>query len=66
MGGITLEEFSRNVAYKEIFGQGLREGRQEGRQEGHPGGRLQGPWQASLSWPCASRGVVAACSPPLR
>ncbi|MBM5818416.1 MAG: DUF4351 domain-containing protein, partial [Cyanobacteria bacterium K_Offshore_surface_m2_239] len=34
MGGITLEEFTQSVAYKEIFGQGLQEGRQEGRQEG--------------------------------
>lgn len=34
MGGITLEEFSQTVAYKEIFGQGRQEGRQEGREEG--------------------------------
>jgi predicted transposase YdaD len=34
MGGITLEEFTRSVAYQEIFGQGRLEGRQEGRQEG--------------------------------
>ena len=34
MGGITLEEFTQSVAYKEIFGQGRLEGRQEGRQEG--------------------------------
>lgn len=34
MGGITLEEFSQSVAYKEIFGQGLQEGRLEGRLEG--------------------------------
>ena len=30
MGGITLEEFTQSVAYKEIFGQGRLEGRQEG------------------------------------
>jgi predicted transposase YdaD len=30
MGGITLEEFTRSVAYQEIFGQGRQEGRQEG------------------------------------
>jgi predicted transposase YdaD len=30
MGGITLEEFSQTVAYKEIFGQGRQEGREEG------------------------------------
>lgn len=34
MGGITLEEFTQSVAYKEIFGQGRLEGRAEGRQEG--------------------------------
>ena len=34
MGGITLEEFTQSVAYKEIFGQGRLEGRQEGRAEG--------------------------------
>jgi hypothetical protein len=26
MGGITLEEFTRSVAYQEIFGQGRQEG----------------------------------------
>jgi len=34
MGGITLEDFSQSVAYREIFGQGRQEGMQEGRQEG--------------------------------
>jgi predicted transposase YdaD len=34
MGGITLEDFTQSVAYREIFGQGRLEGRQEGRQEG--------------------------------
>jgi predicted transposase/invertase (TIGR01784 family) len=34
MGGITLEEFTQTVAYREIFGQGRQEGRQEGREEG--------------------------------
>ena len=32
MGGITLDDFTSSVAYKEIFGLGLEEGRQEGRQ----------------------------------
>jgi len=40
MGGITLEEFTQSVAYKEIFGQGLQEGRLEGRQEGRKEGEL--------------------------
>ncbi len=34
MSGITLEDFSQSVAYREIFGQGHLEGKQEGRQEG--------------------------------
>ena len=42
MGGITLEEFTQSVAYKEIFGQGRREGRQEGRAEGRQEGRAEG------------------------
>ena len=30
MGGITLEDFTQSVAYREIFGHGCLEGRQEG------------------------------------
>jgi predicted transposase YdaD len=33
MGGISLEDFTQSVAYREIFGQGLLEGRQEGELE---------------------------------
>ncbi|MEB3183718.1 MAG: DUF4351 domain-containing protein [Cyanobacteriota bacterium] len=33
MGGISLEDLSQSVAYREIFGQGLQEGRQEGELE---------------------------------
>jgi len=33
MGGITLDDFSQSVAYREIFGQGRLESRQEGRQD---------------------------------
>jgi predicted transposase YdaD len=40
MGGITLEEFTQSVAYKEIFGQGRLEGQREGRQEGRQEGEL--------------------------
>jgi hypothetical protein len=29
MGGITLEDFTQSVAYREIHGHGLQEGRQE-------------------------------------
>jgi predicted transposase YdaD len=41
MGGITLEDFSQSVAYREIFGQGRQEGKQEGRQEGRQEGELE-------------------------
>jgi predicted transposase YdaD len=41
MGGITLEEFTQSVAYREIFGQGRQEGREEGRQEGRQEGELE-------------------------
>jgi predicted transposase YdaD len=32
MGGISVEDFSSSIAYREIFGLGRQEGRQEGRQ----------------------------------
>jgi predicted transposase YdaD len=41
MGGITLEDFTRSVAYQEIFGQGRQEGRQEGLREGRHEGERQ-------------------------
>ena len=34
MGGITLDDFTNSVAYKEIFGRGLEEGQQQCREEG--------------------------------
>ena len=42
MGGITLDDFTSSVAYKEIFGRGLEEGHQQGRQEGRQQGRQEG------------------------
>ena len=39
MGGITVDDFTNSVAYKEIFGLGQQEGRQEGRLEGRQEGR---------------------------
>jgi predicted transposase YdaD len=42
MGGITLDDFTNSVAYKEIFGRGLEEGQQQGRLEGRQEGRLEG------------------------
>jgi hypothetical protein len=32
MGGITVDDFTSSVAYREIFGLGLHEGEQKGRQ----------------------------------
>ncbi len=34
MGGITADDFTNSVAYREIYGLGRQEGRQEGQQEG--------------------------------
>ena len=34
MGGITVDDFTSSVAYREIFGLGLHEGERKGRQEG--------------------------------
>jgi predicted transposase YdaD len=48
MGGITLEEFTQSVAYKEIFGQGRLEGQREGRQEGMRAGRQEGELDLAL------------------
>ncbi|MFM7530468.1 MAG: DUF4351 domain-containing protein, partial [Nodosilinea sp.] len=41
-GGITLDDFTNSVAYKEIFGRGLEEGRERGRQAGLEEGRQEG------------------------
>ena len=48
MGGITLEEFTQSVAYREIFGQGRQEGREEGWQEGRQEGRQEGELELAL------------------
>ena len=34
MGGITVDDFTSSVIYREIYGRGQQEGRDEGRQEG--------------------------------
>ncbi len=39
MGGITVDDFTNSVAYREIYGLGRQEGRQQGRQEGQQEGR---------------------------
>jgi predicted transposase YdaD len=42
MGGITVDDFTSSVAYREIFGLGLEEGEQKGRLQGLQEGRLEG------------------------
>ncbi len=39
MGGITVDDFTNSVAYREIYGLGRQEGQREGRQEGQQEGR---------------------------
>lgn len=41
MGGITLEDFSQSVAYREIFGLGEERGREQGREQGLKTGELE-------------------------
>ena len=41
MGGITLEDFSQSVAYKEIFGLGEERGREQGLEQGLKTGELE-------------------------
>ena len=42
MGGITVDDFTNSVAYREIYGLGQQKGRLEGRQEGQREGQLEG------------------------
>ena len=42
MGGITLEDFTQSVAYKEIFGLGEQRGREQGLEQGLERGLEQG------------------------
>jgi predicted transposase YdaD len=53
MGGITVDDFSSSVAYREIFGLGQQEGEQKGRQEGPARPK-------PLPSPCACLGIAAA------
>ena len=41
MGGITLEDFTQSVAYKEIFGLGEERGREQGLEQGLKTGELE-------------------------
>ena len=42
MGGITVDDFTSSVAYREIFGLGRQEGEKKGLQEGLQEGRQEG------------------------
>jgi predicted transposase YdaD len=42
MGGLTIDDFTSSVIYKEIFGLGQQDGLEEGRQEGRREGREEG------------------------
>jgi len=42
MGGITVDDFTSSVAYREIFGLGHQQGEQKGRQAGLQEGQEQG------------------------
>ncbi len=42
MGGITIDDFTNSVAYREIYGLGRQEGQREGRREGRLEGRQEG------------------------
>ncbi|MFM7590432.1 MAG: DUF4351 domain-containing protein [Isosphaeraceae bacterium] len=42
MGGITVDDFTSSVAYREIFGLGHQEGEVKGRQQGLQVGRQEG------------------------
>lgn len=42
MSGITIDDFTQSVAFREIYGLGSLQGRQEGRQEGLQEGRQKG------------------------
>ncbi len=61
MGGITLEDFTQSVAYREIHGHGLQEGRLEGRLEGLQEGRQEGRRQEAIALVC--RLLVRRCGP---
>ncbi len=41
MGGITLEDFTQSVAYREIFGLGEEQGREQGLEQGLKTGELE-------------------------
>jgi predicted transposase YdaD len=48
MGGITLEDFTQSVAYKEIFGLGEQRGREQGLEKGWEQGLKTGELEITL------------------
>ena len=60
MGGITVEDFTSSVAYREIFGLGRQEGRQESRQESLQEGQEKAVKPKPSSSPSACSCTAAA------
>jgi predicted transposase YdaD len=48
MGGITLEDFTQSVAYREIFGLGEQRGREQGLEQGLQKGLQAGELDITL------------------
>ena len=48
MAGITLEDFSQSVAYREIFGLGEAQGREQGREQGLEQGLKTGELELTM------------------
>jgi predicted transposase YdaD len=48
MGGITLEDFSKSVAYREIYGLGEARGREQGREQGLEQGLKTGELELTM------------------
>ncbi len=56
MSGLTVDDITQSVAYREIFGLGLQEGRQEGREEGRQAEAAALALQLMRHRVCALRG----------
>ncbi|MEY4808446.1 MAG: hypothetical protein RLZZ206_2835 [Cyanobacteriota bacterium] len=61
MGGITVDDFTSSVAYREIFGLGQQEGEQKGRLQGRQEGLQEGRQAvATAPFPSACTSSAAA------
>ena len=58
MGGITLDDFTQSVAYREIFGRGEAQGEARGEARGVALGQVQGEAKVTL------RLLARRCGPP--